>query len=252
MNVFLSKFSGLVGFACIVAGWYALAESHVFLTTLVPQPHQVFQSLIFLFSKGAIFGDAGLTLYRTGVSFAFSSLVGIPLGLVLGYSQTAYRIFLPVVDFFRSVPATALFPLFILFFGISDMSVFAATVFGDVFLIMVNAMYGVHNANKSRILLARTMNASQLQIFRKVVFYEALPYIFVGLRQALSLSIIIVIVTEMFFGSGTGLGYRIYNFNILYDSPDMYAVIILVGIIGYVLNQVFIRFEKKIIHWVGR
>ena len=96
------------------------------------------------------------------------------------------------------------------------------------------------------------MNASHLQIFRKVVFYEALPYVFVGLRQALSLSIIIVIVTEMFFGSGTGLGYRIFNFNLLYDSSDMYAVIILVGIIGYALNQVFIRFERKVVHWVGR
>ena len=252
MNLLKSQFLGAIGFVCIIIGWYALAESHIFLNTLVPQPHQVFQSLISLFSKGIILSDTGLTLYRIIISFAFSTLVGVPLGLVLGYSRTAYKMFLPVVDFFRSVPATALFPLFILFFGINDMSVFAATVFGAVFLIIINSMYGVNNASKSRILLAKTMNASHLQIFRKVVFYEALPYVFVGLRQALSLSIIIVIVTEMFFGSGTGLGYRIFNFNLLYDSSDMYAVIILVGIIGYALNQVFIRFEKKIIHWVGK
>jgi len=251
MNLLRSRFSGVVGIIGIIAGWYGLSESHIFANTLVPYPHQVFQSLILLLLKGTILGDTTLTLYRTAISFTFSALVGIPLGLILGYSKTAYRMFLPVVDFFRSVPATALFPLFILFFGISDLSVFAATVFGAIFLIIINAMYGVNNANKSRIFWAKSMNASQIQIFKKIVFYDALPYVFVGLRQALSISLIIVIVTEMFFGSGNGLGYRIFNFNLLYDSSNMYAVIILVGLIGYVLNQVFVKFEKKVVHWIG-
>lgn len=252
MNILQSKLSGLIGFGIVIVCWYAISASRIFLPILIPDPTSVFSTIYFAFTTGKMTEDLALTLYRTATSFAFSAAIGVPVGLILGYSQTAYRVFQPAVDFYRSIPATALFPLFILFFGINDSSVFASVVFGNVFLIILNAMYGVHNANKARILFTKTLNASQAQIFFKVVFYEALPYIFVGLRQALSISLIIVIVTEMFFGSANGLGYRIFNYNLLYKSPEMYGVIIIVGIMGYLLNQGFVFFEKRMVHWAGR
>lgn len=252
MNSLGTSFYGAAGFAIAVLGWYLFAFSGIFSQILVPEPHLAFQALYSMVSTGAILPDLALTLYRTGVSYGFAALIGIPAGLILGYSRIAYQIFQPVVDFFRSIPATALFPLFILLFGLGDASVFAVVVFGNAFIIVLNAMYGVHNASKSRILLAKTMRATQVQIFRKIVFYEALPYVFVGLRQALSIALVIVIVTEMFFGSATGLGYRIFNFHLLYKTPEMYAVIIIAGIVGYLLNLGFIAFERKVVHWVGR
>jgi len=250
---FIKTFSyGIIGFIVIIAIWQAIFFLGIFPAILIPAPISVLQILFEMFYTGSIYPNLFATLYRTIGGFLVALVIGVPLGLLLGQYKLAYKLLQPMVEFFRAVPATALFPLFILFLGLNDLSIFGAVVFGTVFIIILNSMYGVHNANKARMLLARSMQATQFQIFSKVTFYDALPYIFVGVRQALSLSLIIVIVTEMFFGSATGLGYLIYHFQLLYQTSTMYAVIILVGIIGYLINLVFVHLERRVVHWSGK
>jgi len=96
------------------------------------------------------------------------------------------------------------------------------------------------------------MKAKQYQIFKDVLFFDALPYIPAGIKQALSLVLIIVLVTEILFGGTTGLGYRIVNYYNLYQIPQMYAAIAIGGLIGYSLNVAFNAFEKRKIHWKGK
>ena len=96
------------------------------------------------------------------------------------------------------------------------------------------------------------MGATRWQIFRDVLIWESLQPSFVGLRSAVSMALVIVIVAEMFIGSDSGLGNRIINAQQVMNVRDMYASILSAGILGYVLNSVFLVIERRIVHWSGR
>ena len=123
-------------------------------------------------------------------------------------SEKLYRSVEFVVDFFRSTPATAMFPLFLLIFGIGDFAKIAVAAFAAWLVVVFNVAYGVMNARQTRILAARVMGASSWRVFRDVMFFESLPQTFVGLRMAVSVALVVIIVAEMFIGSSDGLGRR--------------------------------------------
>lgn len=241
---------GLLGLFLLISIWYLL--SFIFSDFLVPPPHKVIVVFYSLLQNKSYLLDTGYTLYKTVVSFLIAAAIGVPTGLLIGYSTRIYFTLHPMVDFFRSIPAIALFPVFLLLFGLSDQGRISIAVFSGVLIIIINSMYGVHHGNKARIIAAKTMRATPFQIFSQVVLFDALPYIFVGFRQAISLILVIVLVTEMFFGGTNGLGYRIIIYYDLYKISEMYSTVILVGIFGYLLNVLFSRMEKKFVHWTGK
>ena len=191
----------------------------------------------------------GLTVYRTLAGYAVAALIGIPLGLFVGYVRKVYYSFEFVIDFFRSMPSPVLVPVAMLFFGLGDASKIAIIAFTCGLINLVNSMYGVTHCKKVRVMVAKTLRATPIQIFKYVVFPEALPRVFVGLRITLSLALILAVVTEMFTGTANGLGRRIYDAHDTYSIAEMYACILLIGIIGYILNKGFLQFEKRLVHW---
>lgn len=126
--------------------------------------------------------------------------------------------------------------------------VFAACVF----VVILNSAYGIIHAKKGRIRAARTFGASRWQIFIWVSFFEALPQTMVGMRTALSLSLIVVVVSEMFIGTKFGLGQRIFDAYTKNSIEELYAVILFVGIIGYLFNKIFFAIEGRIVFWAGK
>jgi ABC-type nitrate/sulfonate/bicarbonate transport system permease component len=110
----------------------------------------------------------------------------------------------------------------------------------------------VMHARKTRILAARVMGANSWQIFRDVLLLESLSQTFVGLRNGISITLVIVIVAEMFIGSESGLGHRIIDAQQILNVKDMYASILVTGALGYALNLVFMLIEKRFIHWSGK
>jgi len=196
--------------------------------------------------------DIIATLLRVGTAFGISLLIGLPLGLLFGTSENIYRSFEFIIDFFRSTPATALFPLFLLIFGIADTSKIAATCFSATLIIIFNTAHGTMRAKQSRLRMIRSMGATRFQIFYTILFWESLPQTFVGLRNALSTSLIVVIITEMFIGTTHGLGKLIIDSQITYEIKTMYAIILLTGTIGYLLNLLFLGLEKNLLHWADK
>ena len=138
-------------------------------------------------------------------------MIGVPLGVLLGSNEKAYRSVEFLIDFFRSTPSSALIPLFLLIFGVSDINKVAIAAFGALLIVVFNSAYGVINARKQRVMAARVMGASRWQIFKDVLIWESLQPTFVGLRSAVSMALVIVIVAEMFIGSDSGLGHRIID-----------------------------------------
>lgn len=218
----------------------------------LPDPWIVIKKLIELIGSGSILGDLFSTLWRVMLAFIIALIIGLPLGLWLGQSEKIYQSVEFLIDFFRSTPATALFPLFLLVFGITDRSKIAVAAFSSMLIIIFNTAYGVMHAKKSRLLAAQIMGATNTQIFRWILFWESLPQTFVGLRSSISLALVIIIVTEMFIGTTSGLGRKIIDSQITYEIPTMYAIILLTGIIGYLLNLIFTVAEKRFLHWSGK
>lgn len=242
----------IIGPILLILIWALVAQLGLIDSFFLPGPFTTIIKLIQLLASGAILGDLFSTLERVVISFLIALIIGLPLGLLLGRTEKIYRSVEFIIDFFRSTPATALFPLFLLIFGITDKSKIAVAAFAAMLIIIFNTAYGVMHARKSRLLAAQIMGATKTQIFRWILFWESLPQTFIGLRNAVSLSLVIIVVTEMFIGTTSGLGRRIIDSQITYEIPTMYATILLAGITGYLLNLIFIAIEKRFLHWSGK
>jgi ABC-type nitrate/sulfonate/bicarbonate transport system permease component len=196
--------------------------------------------------------DLTRTLFRVLISFAIGATIAVPTGIVIGANERVYRSVEFLIDFFRSMPATALFPLFMLIFGLDDRGKIALAAFSAFLIIVFNVAYGVLNARKTRILAARSMGAGRSRIFFDVIFLETLPQTFVGLRAGISLALVVIVVAEMFIGGMDGVGHRIMNDQMSYNLKDMYGALLLSGALGYGLNSCFLLIEKYFVHWAGR
>lgn len=241
-----------VGPVLLFIVWDLAVRTGYIKAILLPSPFDTVMTLINGLAGGPLLTDFMVTLWRTFEAFSIAAIVGVPLGVVLGSSEKAYRSVEFLIDFFRSTPSSALIPLFLMIFGVSDINKVAIAAFGAVLIVVFNSAYGVINARKQRVMAARVMGASNWQIFKDVLVWESLQPTFVGLRSAVSMALVIVIVAEMFIGSDSGLGNRIINSQQVMNVKNMYAAILAAGGLGYALNIMFLVAERKIVHWSGR
>jgi long-chain acyl-CoA synthetase len=249
---FISEREAFIGPVALVLIWYLISTFQWVNPFFLPSPWTVLLKLKELLLSGSVYTHIGKTVYRMFSGYLFAILLGIPLGIMVGYWEKVYNSLEFVIEFFRGFPATSLFPLFMLAFGIGDAAKIAIVIFSCSLVITINTLYGVRNSSKTRQMVAETMKASKTYIFARVILPDALPYITAGLRTALSLTLIIIVILEMFIGTDKGLGHLIYNAHMTYQIPEMYAMIIITGLIGYGLNKGFIKLEEEIIHWGGR
>ncbi|WP_411886028.1 ABC transporter permease [Polaromonas sp. YR568] len=219
---------------------------------LLPPPIDALGALLSGLAGGPLLKDFAVTVWRTVQAFLIAAAVGMPLGVLLGSNEKAYRSVEFLIDFFRSTPSSALIPLFLMIFGVSDINKVAIAAFGALLIVVFNSAYGVINARKQRVMAAKVMGASRWQVFKDVLIWESLQPSFVGLRSAVSMALVIVIVAEMFIGADTGLGNRIINSQQVMNVKDMYASILAAGALGYALNILFLIAERRIVHWSGR
>lgn len=255
-NPYLAKIGPLLegnaGTILLIVIWWVVTALQLIDQVLLPTPVDTFLALWEGIFQGDLIRDFGLTLYRSLYSFVIAALLGIPIGILLGANERLYRSFEFLIDFFRSTPATAMFPLFLVVFGIGDFSKVAVAAFAGGLVIFFNVAYGVMNTRKTRIMAAKVMGTPRWRIFFDVIFFETLPQTFIGLRTAISLTLVVIIVAEMFIGSTNGMGQRIIDEQQVFDMPGMYASIIATGVMGYGLNQLFLLTENKFIHWKGK
>lgn len=254
MNALVSRLArlSLLGPVLVFGVWWAAAAGQWISPKLLPHPWDTLHTLLSSVADGSIAGDLGGTLARTLAAFAIAAVLGVPIGVVLGSDTRIYRSIESAIDFFRSTPATAMFPLFLLVFGVGEESKIAVAAFAAWLVVVFNVAYGVMNARPTRVLAARVMGASRARIFRTVMFFESLPQTFVGLRTGVSYALVVIIVAEMFIGSSNGMGRRIIDAQQVFDLQQMYASILATGALGYGLNLLFVGIEKRFVYWAGR
>ena len=239
----------LYGWLILLVLWFFVDALNMFNPIYFASPIEVAQELVLMIKNGSIFLDIVMTLERVVIAIIMSALVGIPLGIFLGYSKKIHRLFNGVIDFLRSLPPIIFYPLFLIAFGTGDISRIIVALFGGAVVIILIVSNGLIQQSDVRRKYISSLGASKLSVLKDVIWYEALPYIFTSLRTASSLIIIIVIVTEMLVGARYGLGTRVQAVQITSNIPDLFATIIIIGIIGIIFNKFFAFLEKKYVFW---
>ncbi len=190
----------------------------------------------------------GLGRMLTG--FALAAAAGIALGTALGRAPLARDVFGPLLQFLRAIPTPMLVPVFLVLFRIGTQMESATIVFGAIWPVLLNTADGVASVDPQHLTVARAFRLPRGQVLWRVVLPSALPKILAGLRLGLALSLILMVFAEM-VGSTGGIGYELVNAQSQFDMAGMWAVVVLLGVVGYLLNAVLVAAGRLLLRHRG-
>ncbi len=241
----------VISFTALLGLWAIITSAGIISPMFLPTPAEIIASFSHLIKSAEFYRHIFCTLLRAFTSFMIASVLGVSVGLVLGYFMKIRGYFELIIDFLRTMPSPALIPLSLVIFGIGDVAKVVVVTFSVSLIIIINTMYGVQSVKRIRRQVFHTFQANKLQEFTKLILPESMPHIISGLRTALSLTLIIIVVTEMLIGTHFGLGYIIQTEQLLFNIPEMYSYIIVLGAIGYILNKSMVYSERKLLFWAS-
>ncbi|MDO9044886.1 MAG: ABC transporter permease [Methanobacteriaceae archaeon] len=211
----------------------------------LPSPSEVLQSFETLLMNGQLVQDTSLTLMRVVLGLTVSALVGIPLGILMGWSNTVKDFSSLMVGILRPIPPIAWIPFAILWFGVGLESAIFIIFVGSVFPILINTMDGVKRVDKVLLESAYTLGASNSQVLRKVAVPASLPSIVTGLKVGVGVGLMCTVAAEM-IGSNSGLGYIIFTSTSMLDTGSAIVGMLSIGVIGLGADYLFSRIEKEV------
>lgn len=238
----------LVSFIIFLAVWELAVWVFDIKPVVLPAPSRVALALWNLIQIGTLPRHFGITLYETLLGFVIGSITGIIFGTAISLSRTINRILYPYIVILQVIPKVAIAPLLVIWFGFGVESKIVMAVLISFFPLVVNTIAGLQNIESDYLDLMTALTANRFQSFRYVRFPSALPYIFAGLEAGIVLSIIGAIVGE-FVGSGVGLGYLIMLNNANLNVPGVFAVLVVLAVLGVVSHAAIGFARQKIVFW---
>lgn len=218
-----------------------------------PNPVVILESFVDSFVGPGFLDYVLPTLWRFLLGFFIAAIVGIVVGILLGVNTTARLAALPFVNFFRSLPGVTLIPIVTLFLGLGNEQKVTLIAIASVWPILINAMDGARSLDLTIRESAMAYRVHGLDRYRFVIVPAATPQIFAGLRISLAIALIVAVVSELFGASGVrgdaGIGYFLVNAQTSFNMPELWAGVVLLGIIGYVLNLLFNVVEARMLVW---
>ncbi len=194
----------------------------------------------------------GTALTDTIMSWAeglfVSLLIAIPAGILLGTSDLAYRMSRFTIDFLRTIPPVALIPLALLLYGATPKMAFALIVFGSVWPLLLQSMYGVHQVDPAARDVARSYRLSRMDRARFIVLPSAAPFVATGIRLAATISLLLAVGSEI-IGGAPGIGNAITLQNQAGNVPAMWVYIVVSAVLGVVANLALIGLERRVLKW---
>jgi NitT/TauT family transport system permease protein len=201
--------------------------------------------------KASYWYHAGVTIWEALAGFAIGSALGAVIGLALSHWPILGKSWYPYIVGFQSLPKVALAPLMVVWFGFGLEGKIFITAIITFFPVLVNMMAGYQAVEPERIELARSCNASEFQLLTKIIIPSCLPFLFAGLGVASVLSILGAVVGE-FVGASAGLGILLMQYNQAMETSSMFAVILLLAVIGFLLNHIVTLVERRYCFWAQR
>ena len=201
-----------------------------------------------LFLTDAVFDNVFPSLGRMLGGWALAAIVGIALGVLVGRSEKAMDYLGPLFAFFRSIPPPTLIPVFAVLFGLSSGMQIGAIIFGAIWPVLLNSVDGVRSVDSVKVETSRAFRTPKRYWVSMVVLPAAAPKIFAGLRVSLSISLLLMVVSEL-VGAYNGIGRSLMNAQQDFDFPTMWSWLVLLGILGYVFNTIFLAAERRVLAW---
>jgi len=211
---------------------------------IFPTPLEVARGILELIQKGLLFKYIVASLFRVTWGFGLAVLLGVPLGLLLGWYRPAFQAFNPMIQMLRPISPIAWIPVAILWFKVTDKAPIFLIFLASVFPITVSAIAAVQNMQPVYLRAAQNFRLTQLQLFRLVIFPATLPQILTGIRIALGVAWLVVVAAEM-IAVNSGLGYLIIDARNAGKRYDLVvAGMVMIGLIGLVLDLLVRQLEK--------
>ena len=241
--------------ALTLVAW-ALISNFVLVNSIaLPSPQVLFKTFVDLVRNG--YGHRSLaehiatSMGRALTGFILAVICSTIVGLVTGYSERARAIFMPFVDFLRPIPALALVPLFVFFFGIGSASKIALIFLGAFIYMTLQTSEGVRSISSDLLSAGRSLGFTTFQMFRHIVLPGTLPSVVTGMRTALSLSWALVVAAEL-IAAPSGLGYIVTDATQFFQIPVVYCAVILLGALGYTMDRIIVAIGNRVLHWQGK
>ena len=235
----------------IVLLWGFIVSAFQVRAVVFPSPGDVWNSLVLALdpqNPANLYEDVWITLYEIVVGFLLGSLLGLILALILVQFRTLERITKPIIDAFQSMPKIAIAPLFIIWFGFGATSKIALVVVVVFFPVLVAGLVGFKSVDQERLEVMQSLGASKGRTFTKLTLPASLPFLFTGLEIALVQAVTTTIVAEFLSGT-SGLGVVIVQMGQVLNTAGIFAVAIILGVIGWILVLILAVIRRRLLFW---
>jgi taurine transport system permease protein len=232
----------------LLIGWELLARSGAFTTFLLPPLSLVLERVWEDVTSGALLVNLGLTLYRAAIGFAVAAVGGIILGVLIARIPFMHWLFDPIVSVGFPMPKIAFLPVFMLWFGLYDVSKISMVIFDSIFPVIAATVAGTQAVEKVLVWSAQSLGAKDRAVLWQIVMPAALPQILTGLQIALPIALIVTIVCEMLMG-GEGLGGAMIQASRFADSPGVFAGIFEIAVAGWAVIKGQEWARRKLLVW---
>lgn len=230
----------------LVVGWWLASDGST--NVYWPPLRTILKAFPDVWTGDRLRADVLPSVWRLLAGYAAAAVVGVALGTVIGSYRRVRAVCEPVLEFLRAVPPPVLVPVIMLFAGIGDGMKITVIASGCVWPVLLNTVEGVRAVDPVMAETARSYGITGTARLRTVVLRAASPGIVAGLRQALSIGIILMVISEM-FAADSGLGFTIVQFQRGFAIPGMWTGILLLGLLGFVLSLLFQLVERRVLGW---
>jgi ABC-type nitrate/sulfonate/bicarbonate transport system permease component len=235
-----------------VAAWQLTsllnAELRFYNPLLFPSPLDIARRAAELWSTGALQAHIVASVTRVFIGVFIAFIPAVVLGIGIARSRKVEVVFEPLIELVRPIPPLAVLPMFILWFGIGELSKLMFIAFAAFYIILTTVMISAMNIDVVLIRAARTLGIKGWRFYREIVFPAVSPDLFIGVRLGLSASFVVIVASE-FIAADVGLGYMINYARAFFRVSDMFVGALTIGLIGYGVNMALVAVERRIFSW---
>jgi ABC-type nitrate/sulfonate/bicarbonate transport system permease component len=248
------RFATLIALICAIGLWELVTALHLFPPFALPSPVAVWHAFVLLVTQGygghSLLDDIWISVVRIAIGFVGAVVLGVPIGLGMARSPLVFRVIDPFLQFIRPVPPLAYIPLLVVWFGIGELPKILLILVGTVPVIIIGTISGVRGTPALRLAVARTLGASETQIFRHVILPSVLPEIFTAMRVGIGVAWTCLVAAEL-IAADQGLGWLVQYAGQALQVALVIVGIIVIGILGYAMELLIRVAERRAVPWRG-
>lgn len=236
--------------AIVVAIWALVSGFEIVNPALFPPPKAVWDAFISMVGGGVFWSDLKVSLGRAFTGFAIGAILGVVLGLLTGQTKLFSFLLNPLFTVLRPIPAIALVPVAIVWFGIGESSKYFVVGYAVFLTTWLHTHHGVQYVPRTYLLAAQSLGASKRRIFVEVLLPAAAPHVVAGLRLGATVAFLALVAAEL-TGASAGIGFRLQEARQFIRTDRMFVGLIELGVLGALLDTMFVFISRKIVHWEG-